>query len=146
MLYMLYIYEYVTRSNYSSQKWLLNHSMKTFGVVELELQILFLLALDGVNGQLHDPAASPSCKRHRYPFDARAGGPHSRSSRFGIQKISWPVGNRTPIPLSSNLAPYVYVWWEGTTVYTYVWCRFLGLFLGTLDVAGFRGRWRFSMR
>ena len=84
--------------------------MKTFGLVELERQAFFLLALDGVNVQLDDPAAFPSDKRHRYPLDARAGGPHSRSSHFGIQKISWPVGNRTPIPRSSNLAPYVYVW------------------------------------
>jgi hypothetical protein len=90
--------------------------MKTFGVVELELQVFFLLGLDGVNGQRHDPAAFPSGKRHRYPFDARAGGPHSRSSYFGIQKIAWPVGNQTPIPLSSNLASYVYVWCETTTV------------------------------
>jgi hypothetical protein len=91
-----------------------------------------------VNGQLHDPAAFPSEKRHRCPFDARASGLHNRSSHFGIRKISWPVENRTPIPLSSNLAPYVYVWWEGTTVCTYVWCRFLGLLLSTVDVAGCR--------
>ena len=61
-----------------------NHSKKTFGGVELQLQAFFLSALDGVNGQLHDPADFPSDRRHRYPFDARADGTHSRSLHFSI--------------------------------------------------------------
>jgi hypothetical protein len=149
MLYMLYIYIYIWVCN-NVKLFLTELIMEPFhediwssGV---RAPSIFLLALDGANVQLHDPAALPSGKGHRYPFDARASGPHSRSSPFGIQKMSWPVGNRTPIPQSSNISPYVYVWWEGTTVYTYVWCRFLGLFLSTVDIAGCPGRCRLSMR
>jgi hypothetical protein len=58
--------------------------MKTFGIVELEFLAFLLSAQDGVNGQLLGPATFPSGKGHRYPSDARTGGPQSQSSRFGI--------------------------------------------------------------
>jgi len=47
------------------------------------------MALDGVDGQRHAPAAFPSGKT-RYPLYMRLGGPQSRSGR--VRKISPPPG------------------------------------------------------
>lgn len=101
--YICYIYEYVTRSSDSSQNWLWNHSTKTYGVVHLELREFFLLALDGVKGQLHDPAAFLSDKRHRYTFDARAGG--APQPVFTLWNTENLLACREPNPDSSVVQP-----------------------------------------
>jgi hypothetical protein len=44
----------------------------------------------------------PRGKSPRYPLDRRLGGPHSRSGRFGEEKILDPTGIRTPTPRSSS--------------------------------------------
>ena len=48
------------------------------------------LALDGVGGQLHAPAALPPGKETRYPLYRSLGGPQGPSER--LRKISPPPG------------------------------------------------------
>ena len=59
------------------------------------------LALDGVGGQRHDPAALPPGKS-RYPLYRRLGKPQGRSGR--VRKISPPPGfdPQTVQPVASN--------------------------------------------
>jgi hypothetical protein len=51
-----------------------------------------------VSCQLHAPAALPPRKSPRYPFYRRLGGPQSRYGRYGVMKIFYPTGIRTPAP------------------------------------------------
>jgi hypothetical protein len=44
----------------------------------------------------------PRGKSPRYPLNRRLGGPHSRSGRFGEERILDPTGTRTPTPRSSS--------------------------------------------
>jgi hypothetical protein len=76
--------------------------MKAYGVVAVYTHIFLASALADMNCQLDAPAALPSEKEPRYPFDRRLGGPQSRSGRSGEEKILDPTGTRTPIPRSSS--------------------------------------------
>jgi hypothetical protein len=49
-----------------------------------------------VSGQIHDPAALPPGKEHRYPIDRRLGGPQSRSGRGDEEKNSQPLPGLKP--------------------------------------------------
>jgi hypothetical protein len=64
--------------------------------------LFIALALDGVSGQRHAPAALyPWGKDPQYPFDRRLGGPQSWSGSRGYRKKSFAsAGDRTPIAQS----------------------------------------------
>jgi hypothetical protein len=76
--------------------------MKTFGGVNVYIQVFLTRHKLEVSGQLHAPAALRREKSPRYTLDRRLGGTHSRSGRDGEVKILDPTGTRTSNPRSSS--------------------------------------------
>jgi hypothetical protein len=65
--------------------------------VDVQIHIFLTSALLGGEWSTSRPGRfTPRGKSPLYPLDRRLGGPHSRSGRFGEEKILDPTGTRTP--------------------------------------------------
>jgi hypothetical protein len=77
--------------------------MKTYGGVDVQIQIFFTSAVDGGEWSASRPGRfTPKERTPPYTFDRRLGGPHSRYGRRREEKILDLTGTRNPTPRSTS--------------------------------------------
>jgi hypothetical protein len=81
--------------------------MKAYWGVEVYLQTFLNSTLDGGDGQPYAPAALPSGKSPRYPWNRRLGGPQSQFGRGGEDKNSKPPAGMEPQSSKSVASHYI---------------------------------------